>query len=517
MEVTELTMDEARASSLDEEYEQFVTFEVAGEIFGFPMREVREIVRVPETVAVPLTSPSLVGLSNLRGTVLPVLDTREMLGMTAEGDTSSARVVVTDALGLVGLIVDRVDRVVALPPTAIEAADAAETTVGNELLAGVAKHGEDGTELIQLLDLRRLVEGHFTAADAKEASASGAHGARSASGLPGREEAATEAAGVKAVTFHLAGEEYALPVEHVEEVVRVPDVVRSVPGAPAEMLGLIRLRERLLPLMDLRRIVGLPAGERSGRQRIVVACSHGSKGQHVGLVVDEVRSVMTLPDDAIEPMPPLLAEGLQDTSQRIGRLEEGRRLISLLEVGALLNSTAVRGARASMPPDARPTTREENNTVSETEEIQLVVFRLGREEYATPIFVVSEIVHLPERLTAVPGAAAHIVGMMNLRGNVLPVLDLSTRLGLQTPDATEGQRVLVLEREGVRVGYVVDAVTEVLRLPRHRLEPAPQLSSDQARLFAHVANLVEQQRMIQIIETAELFDGAADDVRDAAE
>ena len=170
-----------------------------------------------------------------------------------------------------------------------------------------------------------------------------------------------------------------------------------------------------------------------------------------------------------------------------------------------------------MPPDARPTTREENNTVSETEEIQLVVFRLGREEYATPIFVVSEIVHLPERLTAVPGAAAHIVGMMNLRGNVLPVLDLSTRLGLQTPDATEGQRVLVLEREGVRVGYVVDAVTEVLRLPRHRLEPAPQLSSDQARLFAHVANLVEQQRMIQIIETAELFDGAADDVRDAAE
>jgi purine-binding chemotaxis protein CheW len=107
---------------------------------------------------------------------------------------------------------------------------------------------------------------------------------------------------------------------------------------------------------------------------------------------------------------------------------------------------------------------------------QLVVFQLGNELYGADISVVREVSPL-QRVTRVPRTPKYIEGVTNLRGRVIPVVDLRRRLGLAVSAATKSTRIAVAELEGGQVGMVVDAVLEVLRVPASAIEPPSQLLS----------------------------------------
>jgi purine-binding chemotaxis protein CheW len=115
-------------------------------------------------------------------------------------------------------------------------------------------------------------------------------------------------------------------------------------------------------------------------------------------------------------------------------------------------------------------------------------------------------VRVPEELTHVPKAPPFVEGVINLRGAVLPVVDLRRRLGLPETARSDRQRVMVFLIAGMRTGFIVDSVAEVLKIPRAAIEPAPQLSSEQGRLLARMANLEKVKRMVQLIEPAHLMD-----------
>lgn len=110
-----------------------------------------------------------------------------------------------------------------------------------------------------------------------------------------------------------------------------------------------------------------------------------------------------------------------------------------------------------------------------TQQVALVVFSLGREEFGASVTQVREVLPL-EGATPVPRAAHDIEGVMNVRGHILPVLDLRRRLGLTDGAAPPVRKVLVVESPGQGpVGLVVDDVVEVLRLPHAAIESAPAL------------------------------------------
>ena len=137
---------------------------------------------------------------------------------------------------------------------------------------------------------------------------------------------------------------------------------------------------------------------------------------------------------------------------------------------------------------------------------QIVVFLLDKEEFGVPINSVQEIVRVPEELIHVPKAPAAVEGVINLRGSVLPVIDLRLRLGLPREERCDRQRIVVFLIAGVRTGFIVDQVAEVLKLPKAAIEPAPVLSSAQGRLLSRMANLEKQKRLVQLIEPAHLVE-----------
>ena len=107
-----------------------------------------------------------------------------------------------------------------------------------------------------------------------------------------------------------------------------------------------------------------------------------------------------------------------------------------------------------------------------TESSQWVSFRLGDEEYGVEIAVVHEIVMLGET-TRVPGAPNYVRGLINLRSEVIPVVDMRRRFGMPDQSPTEETRVVVVDVQGKRVGMIVDAVNEVLRAPLDHVIPPP--------------------------------------------
>jgi len=125
--------------------------------------------------------------------------------------------------------------------------------------------------------------------------------------------------------------------------------------------------------------------------------------------------------------------------------------------------------------------------------VELCAFRVGDEEYVIDLRRIREIVQ-PLPIVPVPRAPEFVDGVVNLRGEVLPVVDVRKRLGL-TPRAGGRPKVLVVDVAGRILGLVVDGVTEVVRLPRSDIGPAPALvAAAGPRLFLGVCGAGGERR-----------------------
>lgn len=104
--------------------------------------------------------------------------------------------------------------------------------------------------------------------------------------------------------------------------------------------------------------------------------------------------------------------------------------------------------------------------------LQLVTFSIGEEEFGVNILKVQEIIRTME-ITKLPRAPDFVEGVINLRGKVIPIIDLRRRFGLAPRGHDKNTRIIVIEINNIIVGFVVDAVSEVLRIPASTVEPPP--------------------------------------------
>lgn len=502
---------------------QFVTFAVAGELFAVPMAPVQEIIRVPEVAHLPLAPRTLDGLANLRGRVLPIINLRRLFGCEEREHDDATRALVINLGQPLGFVVDRVASVVTIEPGEIESADSIQTVVDADYLTGVIKRAraDGGHDMLLAIDFARLIEGQFShvgggAVGTDRASAAGMNRAAADAQSPDAEDGGASDE-LRLVSFSVAEQEYALDIAEVQEIVQLPERVNELPNTPAHVLGVMSLRQRLLPLVSLRTLFGLPRLPYAEQHRIVVTSLPG--GLNVGLVTDSVKEVLSVPRAQAEPMPGMLAaNGGMDEFSSICRLDGGKRLVSIIATDKLLRMPAIEVAlqaardagpvaheEAAMNADRATENPEDEGTTDD--DTQVVIFRLGAEEFGVPIMSVQEIVRLPESLTRVPRTPAFVEGVINLRGTVLPVIDQRSRMGLPAIERNDRQRIMVYLLAGMRTGFIVDSVAEVLRIPRDHVVAAPAMSEEQSRLISRVAKLDGDKRLVMLIEAQHLLHG----------
>ena len=480
--------------------QQFVTFIAGDEVFAADMTPVKEIIRVPEVVRVPLAPAALEGLANLRGKVLPIISLRRLFGFEELAHDDSTRALVVDVGQPLGFVVDRVSSVVGVDAGHIEDVGSLRTTVNTEVLSSLIKD-VGGHAMIMVLDFAKLIEREFSqiAAITKNTGVAGTAQA----GVQADEEDLSDE--LQLVSFDVDGQEYAIAIEDVQEIVQVPEAVIHVPHSESHVLGVMTLRSRLLPLVNLRAMFALPYRELDEKSRIVVLTLGGVS---VGVVVDAVSEVLRVSKSGVDPLPAMLArEGNLAEVTSICRLDNGKRLVSIVTARNLFGHSVIKEALSAVNEselEEGQQTKEADDNLDDDE--QVVIFRLDKEEFGAPIASVQEIVRVPEELIRVPKAPSFVEGVINLRGTVLPVIDLRLRLGLNQVERSDRQRIMVFLISDVRTGFIVYQVAEVLKIPKAAIEPAPQLSSDQVRLLSRMANLEKQKRMVQLIDPPHLME-----------
>jgi purine-binding chemotaxis protein CheW len=136
-------------------------------------------------------------------------------------------------------------------------------------------------------------------------------------------------------------------------------------------------------------------------------------------------------------------------------------------------------------------------------ELQIVGFRIGNETYGVRIASVKEIVRVPE-ITSVPNSPDFVEGVINLRGKIIPVMDLRKRFGLQEIQVDKKNRVLVVELENKLVGLIVSSASEVLKLPPSEIEaPGSVFAEGESSYVTGVGKL--KGRLVILLDIARLL------------
>lgn len=481
---------------------QFVTFHLGRETFAVPLTEVQEIIRLPVLVDVPRAPADLEGLANLRGSVLPILNLRRIFSLDAVEHNDATRVVVINNGSPLGFVVDSMARVVTAERHEIDGIEGLRATVDSAFLDGIIKHGQAMIMILNTgkLGLKTRQAGHCATTSTP---ADGGAVARRERDTVADDEA-------QLVSFELDDQEYAMPIDSVQEIVQVPDTITALPNAQTRVLGVMNLRNQLLPLVSLRSLFGLPSTALNEQSRVVVVTHAIDGAQHaVGLVTDTVKEVLHVNRAIIDPLPSMLAarSGLHDIDQ-ICRLDQGKRLVSILQPDRLFAATQLRDVLAAGTDDRSDKERNEMSVASREridDEEQFVVFRIAGEEYGVPIETVQEIVRIPDKITRVPKAPDFIEGVVNLRGAVLPVVDQRQRFGLARMEHNDRQRIMVFLVHGVRTGFIVDSVSEVLKISRAEIAAAPESATAEESAVARVANIVKLKRMILMLDVDRLL------------
>jgi purine-binding chemotaxis protein CheW len=499
---------EAQTGAAAQARRRFLTFLVGDRLYALPAEHVAEVIRVPSVARLPNSPKALMGLANLRGSVIAVVSLPAVLGHPPASADDGARAIILSGSRPAALVVDAVQRLVSPEAGRIETRQGELTADPGEALAGMFPIDTEaegaGDAVARVLDIDAMLSREFGSAAPRTAVLT-----RAAATLPGQhaEERSEELA---LVTFEVAGQEYALALEQVQEVVAVPSSVAVVPRADAVVLGIVAHRDGLLPLLSLRALLGFPGEDTSAREKVVVTAVGGML---VGLVADRMRGVIRADPDLIEPSPPMLAAraGGEARIASMFRADGGHRLVSILSPDQLFREDVMRRLQASSGVAGGAANAEQPDNI---ETAEFVVFRLGEESFGLPISAVDEVARVPDRISRVPNAPEFLEGLINFRGEVLPVIDQRKRFGLAV-NGGGGRRLVVVRSQRHRAGVIVDGVSELLRARSDAIEPAPELIGGLRELVHGVVNLTDRGQMVLLLAADELLTGAEHELLDA--
>ena len=140
------------------------------------------------------------------------------------------------------------------------------------------------------------------------------------------------------------------------------------------------------------------------------------------------------------------------------------------------------------------------NDVSETSDdtvIQWVTFHLENEKYGIKVMQVQEVLRLTE-IAPVPGAPHYVLGIINLRGNVVTVIDTRKRFGLSDVDSDDEMRIVIIESDNNVVGILVDSVAEVVDLKMSDIETAPNVGNDESSKYIQGVSSHDNELLILV-------------------
>lgn len=340
--------------------------------------------------------------------------------------------------------------------------------------------------------------------------------------------------------FRLGDARYAVPVKRVHEALWLPELT-PIPQMPEDVAGVFNLRGRLVSVVDLCRRLGRESQPYRLKDQIIVL---NSERGLVGLIVNEILEVRDLGQAELSEAPDFTPAGEGGARprfvRRVARL--GEQLVAVLDDESLLDygaslEPALRafessqtvgdgsvndGLRESRLIFAPRASAEERRVFQEraaslvsgqsralaAERMSIGVFSLGREYFGAPLHLVQEFTDL-KNPTLVPCTPDHVAGLMNLRGEILTVIDLRRFLGLPASARTRGDKVIVVRERELYAGVLADELHDIIEVRLADLldpPPAPPGAGGYVQgAFASGDRLISILRLSELLQDERLL------------
>jgi len=422
---------------------QMVTFMLSDEEYSFPIDIVREVLRVGNLTKVPNTPSYIMGILTVRNTVLPILDMRKLFGMQSLLD---------------------------------------ELYVEFDTLEHQKRKWFDALKL--------SIESGSTFKENTKANVS--------------------ELGVWIENFRSVSQDVGEVLQELRYAnIRLFDKTQKLLNERKTLNEKV-LKERLHKDIEqtynqlCEKIKDLRLALKKGiveDQRIMVVDINSVP---IGLLVDRVQQVLRVPENIMENPPAVLNSNKSKTLKSIAKLNNGKRIILLLddnELISLQHISAIKEINKGMNQE-----KKHNYTNSQEEETQLVTFSLGNSQFAIGIEEVKEINRL-DTITVVPQTSSFIEGIMNLRGNVIPVINLRKRFSMPEKTYDGNTKVIIVNMLDKLTGLIVDSVSEVLRMPKRNIEPTPAIlkSGIDIDFLKGVVKIDKTNKMLMLISVSKIL------------
>ena len=473
----------AEINTVQERSLQYITFTVGEELFGVNIMCVEEIITPRAVTAIPRTPDYFLGIINLRGEVISIIDMRTRFGIPQRKNTSDSRVVVIHSNGLkLGMLVDKISSIVTLDGSASQASSRMTAKGRQKYISGSFKLSDES--ILLLLAQEQIVNEedfqiHQEIHDSQELVTVEAQ----------KKEKVKE---INLVGFSLSGEQYTIESHSVEEIIVLPEIT-VIPEMEGFVEGIFHLRESVIPVIRLTEHMGLAGQEITEDNPVIIIKISGLK---IGLIVDKITEVFLIGEDEVLPPPINLNQKQTEQLKGVIKLQRGEDnfIVMLLKLEKLFSpdeETMLRELGAGEEA-------EEFEGMEKEEEVAILEFSLAEERYAIPLVEANEIIPVRE-IVPVPKAPPFIRGVINLRGDVISIVDLPLLVGQQGYQFTEQTKILVVNPGNEVAGLIVEKMLGIRKVLLSSFDKPSDLLRQQGNIFIEGIGKVDETGEIVVL------------------
>lgn len=457
----------------------FGSFYLMDSEFALSVSYVQEVVNAPAFyTSIPLSPSYLKGLFNLRGTVVPVIDLRELLDIKNGQSSDVQKIAIIELHGTcVGLLFDKTGEV--FKNNDDERSDF-DTVSSASVVSGVFKK-DSGKRIVQILDVTKLFKLQNIPKDSSQ-------------NRLGRESLGKKRGNRKqCISFVVGPAKCSLPISDIQEIIKVEKVSESALGF-GDCIGTIDLRGVTVPVVDFPALLKYRDIDRSedatkGDRRIVVM---RLEKELFGLLVDSIDSIVTFfPDELIAF--PVIEQKRADMF--LGCITgHGHVDILLLDHQKILTNSEIneitRGHSKLYQAEGHGKDKSKSKGGSRR---TYITFKIDG-TYAVAISEIKEIIDYPQNLLQPPGLKKHVKGVLNLRGELVTIVDArSMYLTSSKVSKSDSQKVLVFKRNQLHFGLIVDSVESIITFAENDKVKLPSMlySQGEGSMSGDISEAVE--------------------------
>lgn len=458
----------AKQGSKPEGSLQYVTFKVGEELFGVDIIAVKEVISPRKITSIPRTPDYLLGIINLRGEVISIIDLRVRFGVKNTQITRQSRIVVIVANGIrMGLLVDKINSIMALLESEVASATSIASSEKQKFISG-SYQLPDASILLLLLQDQLVDEKDFKIDQAAKQEQETINLA-----LQVQKEWVKE---IHLVGFSINNERYTMESRLVEEIIFLPEMT-IVPEMEEFVEGIFYYRNTVIPAIRLCDQLNLAGLEITEDTPVIIANIFNMK---IGLIVDEITDVLTIKEDDILPPPIHINKTQAEQLKGVIKLQHDKRnyIVMMLKLEKLF-SFEEQGLLKELDSKHE---RVEEKKIEIKEEMAIFEFMLKGDRYAIELSQTNEIISMRE-CVPVPKAPPYIKGVINLRGDVISVVDLPRLVDHHNYKQSQSTKLLIVKTGLETVGLIIEKVLGIQKVEKENFKKPSDILQQKGNIF----------------------------------